>query len=1614
MPLIFNHLKRALAGGLALMLAADPVLAARRDADFWTQRARRASFPSPIAPVLPGEGAVPTISPGHPRFASPSLPPSLRALLNRLPAHLAVVRGARPAASPDGKTVVLVQDIHAHAEAQRNIGALIAALAAPRAIEMVGLEGAFGFLDYGPCRRFPARPAVELAADDMLARGDIAGPVHRALLAGPGAPPYWGVDDAALHARNAAAYRRAKQGDAAARAAWTRERAAWRAGEERVNPALSSFEKTLTAWDEGRRSLGEHAADLASRADPAANTRLYLDALDRERRLDFALAESERRRWMEDALARASGPQRRALADAAVAFRAGGSAIDFHAFLEAWGRRVGAPVAGRSAFRDYLAYVRAAGRVDPDALHADLVRMEQAIQTRLCRTAEENAWAARGRRLRLGRKLLDFALTPAEWETLRADRTPLWPGEDPGYRDFYAAAEARDRALADNLLARMAAGRFSTALLVAGGFHTAGIERALNARGLAVVTVSPRVTRVDPSAGSDYLTAFAREKTPLDRLFEGQRLFLAKEIHPGKDAFGLALRVATLDDDPARVFREMSPTTAPAIDRVVRDREGDAPRVTAWFRNGDGARAVHDAARKAFTVSYPRLREQGWVGRAAAFMRATRLRAREKLFVATALLLGAVYGAPGVGAAALLAYFLPERPLGPPAVLRYTGSLAPAAPPRFETPPETTRPHLPGDVSVGAEDFDSFKERLRAFYADFETEVVAKFAGKTVHDVDVPNAFFNQRETVLKYFSDRIKELPAWGEALNAEAAAGLPESIALRDRLITLLGYLQVFARDSEGVANSPTAGALFNVSRALFGRFHFPDRETPSLDQLIQGLTLRKPIVMVVTDVALDTDTMVSTAMEVRRRRMLNPGAVFVPVINGDFIPAEARHLLGDAVADDFLYLKDVRALGVTPRNASVLLMDHNENHTEYPIYGVVDHHVLCPLCAALHARGRSIGAIPQTPSTASLVTLAFWGMGVKVPKRALRALYGATLMDTENATESKMNDHVLNRTFLRFAGSLYFGPGTTRAGEDPANRLRRQRDDFYNEIMRVFLAEDNPKALFERDKKPFPGLVWANIQVLDKFLANGVPSPAFALTLDYFALRARAELAAGARAVVYNVIRYKTDPEDEESIIIRGNDLRLAFHPNEDPAFKAAMVEVARNFVADQPSTILKTVDVLEPAEGLVWIHSKSAEALARKKLQPMFDRVIRDHTGAGPGTLRWLWSARPWGGPVDMETVVTRRAPWESWAVALAVGVGVPVLNAAGLSSLWAAGWGVAWGLAHLFGTYDGALRPVAGRAALGRALALAAVGGLWTALASLGLDAFARAGADLSALAPVAVAALGGLIPREIHAAWNRRRYWAARMETTASLLAAGAAMGRAVSAPDDAALVRAALAERPVRSLGVGERFESAAEGRRALLEDMERDTRRAPAARALRDALARRGVNVNAPAALRVALTEWLAPAAHLFFVARASDLSDEQWDEFVRAVERKARTAEVAFVVPEDADGARVRAFLDRRGFGDRVLTEPSFRTRGAGSVVSLASLAGHRALAGWAGRAPVWRLYAPAEVALDAAGADPAWRDALRLRKTLLEALTALPVLRTDWDLIEAIARAVESAA
>ena len=65
------------------------------------------------------------------------------------------------------------------------------------------------------------------------------------------------------------------------------------------------------------------------------------------------------------------------------------------------------------------------------------------------------------------------------------------------------------------------------AVLVTGGFHSAGIEQRLKKAGVATIAFAPKITHVDSNNGSAYLSVFTREKAPLEKLFQGEKLFVS-------------------------------------------------------------------------------------------------------------------------------------------------------------------------------------------------------------------------------------------------------------------------------------------------------------------------------------------------------------------------------------------------------------------------------------------------------------------------------------------------------------------------------------------------------------------------------------------------------------------------------------------------------------------------------------------------------------------------------------------------------------------------------------------------------------------------------------------------------------------------------------------------------------------------------------------------------------------------------------------------------------------------------------------------------------------------------------------------------------------------------
>src|SRR5207244_3646932 len=62
-----------------------------------------------------------------------------------------------------------------------------------------------------------------------------------------------------------------------------------------------------------------------------------------------------------------------------------------------------------------------------------------------------------------------------------------------------------------------------------------------------------KITKVDTKNGSAYLSAFTQEKTPLEKLFEGEKLFLAPLQWPRSLQLSTAVRMGAKEKDPGLV-----------------------------------------------------------------------------------------------------------------------------------------------------------------------------------------------------------------------------------------------------------------------------------------------------------------------------------------------------------------------------------------------------------------------------------------------------------------------------------------------------------------------------------------------------------------------------------------------------------------------------------------------------------------------------------------------------------------------------------------------------------------------------------------------------------------------------------------------------------------------------------------------------------------------------------------------------------------------------------------------------------------------------------------------------------------------------------------------------
>ncbi|MBP9698753.1 MAG: hypothetical protein KBD85_01925, partial [Elusimicrobia bacterium] len=510
---------------------------------FWAQRRRAARDQrGAVLASVPGHGAVGSLAAQFP--AAQSVTPSLsRALARSVPApflkdhgdllnflstgHGSIRKTSLPLIKIDRSPVVVhIQDVHMNQEAQWNIRETVRNLLRSGSVDLVGLEGATNEIDLQPFVDFPSRRAVEASADYVLKQNKITGSVHAAMTAEGKLPRFIGVDDAVHYPANVQAYR-----DAEPLLVPERKRVdemLRKLDQEKTEVCsleLRAFDNVVRSFEDQQVSLGGYVLELEARARSVpVDVKRFTQALALERTLDFKQVERERTTLIGVLTQRLNRDETKSLLAHSVAYRGGQMGYGaFYEHLHTLCGKKNVPLSQFPAMDAYVRYVLLADGIDAERLYEELARLEKSIYQSLAKTPQEKAWMVRCREVRLLKKLVNFSMTPADWKEYEpmAGR-PEWAP----FEAFYKEAHLRDGAMADNLLKSLEAEHGTTALLVTGGFHAEGIADRLTAQGVTVLSYVPKIEKIDTAEGSAYLSVFSQGKTPLEKLFAGEKLFL--------------------------------------------------------------------------------------------------------------------------------------------------------------------------------------------------------------------------------------------------------------------------------------------------------------------------------------------------------------------------------------------------------------------------------------------------------------------------------------------------------------------------------------------------------------------------------------------------------------------------------------------------------------------------------------------------------------------------------------------------------------------------------------------------------------------------------------------------------------------------------------------------------------------------------------------------------------------------------------------------------------------------------------------------------------------------------------------------------------------------------
>jgi len=452
----------------------------------------------------------------------------------------------------DSKLLIHIQDAHCNYEAQTNISKILESLSKDYNINVISVEGADGFIDTAWFKSFPDAEIRREVADYFMKKGEITGAEFLSITKDYPVKLY-GAEDRDLYIKNLNAFTQVyPHKQEIERYLLNIKAVLGRLKTYIYSKEITAFDNVTEEYKDKKKTLSDYAKilsvqlkrhNLDLKAYPDFSKLVY--TLVYEDRIDFKVVDQERANLI-DALSKAVSKEKlQEMIVKSFSFKTGRvTAAEYYEYLK------NLVIANNIEFltlypnlSNYVIYTKLYDKINTEHLFDEIDRIKVAIKDKLFENDDQrnlsDAWdnvniligfiniklsnkeydyyKARHDKFKIG-FFADFIKSKVRQYNLACDidePTEAVKSNLPQLEAFYETASKRDRVLVENTIDSMKKEKADAAVLITGGFHTTGISRILEDKGISYIVVCPAITK---DVESPYIQVLTNQKTPFEEL----------------------------------------------------------------------------------------------------------------------------------------------------------------------------------------------------------------------------------------------------------------------------------------------------------------------------------------------------------------------------------------------------------------------------------------------------------------------------------------------------------------------------------------------------------------------------------------------------------------------------------------------------------------------------------------------------------------------------------------------------------------------------------------------------------------------------------------------------------------------------------------------------------------------------------------------------------------------------------------------------------------------------------------------------------------------------------------------------------------------------------------